>query len=110
MKIIIMIVMLFFCGGGLFYVKQLVHVAEDSLSIINRDIATSNEAIQVLKTEWSFLNRPERLENLTEVFLEMEAPSGKQIASKDLMPFLPKTAKDKELEKIYTSVAYIDVE
>ncbi|MHA1539885.1 MAG: cell division protein FtsL [Alphaproteobacteria bacterium] len=106
MKMFMMICLMVFCGTGLFYVKQMVQVAEDVLSDLNKDIAVTSEAVQVLKAEWSLLNDPTRLERLSSRYLGMEAPSYKQVASKELLPFLPKTSNDEELKRLFTSIAY----
>ena len=51
-------------AGVLFHVSYDVTALEDDLSALNRDIVREQEAIRVLRAEWSYLNQPERLRNL----------------------------------------------
>lgn len=51
-------------GAALILVNHRVQVLEDRLAEINRDIAASRDAVRVLGAEWSYLNQPDRLENL----------------------------------------------
>ncbi len=44
---------------------------EDRLAAIQRDIAREQEAIHVLRAEWSHLNRPERIERLARKHLDL---------------------------------------
>ena len=53
-------------AGVLFHVSYDVTSLEDDLSALNRDIVREQEAIRVLRAEWSYLNQPERLRNLAE--------------------------------------------
>lgn len=46
---------------GLFHVKYQVQRLEGDLTGLQREIEGHQEAIHVLKAEWSFLNRPERI-------------------------------------------------
>ena len=57
------------CAGiTLFLIKGEVQDREDRLNALNRQILADQEAIQVLNAEWSYLNRPERLEHLIREF------------------------------------------
>lgn len=51
-------------GAGLIVVKHRVQELEDQLAMVNRDIAANREAMHVLGAEWSYLNRPDRMEDL----------------------------------------------
>ncbi len=51
-------------AGVLFHVSYDVTALEEDLSALNRDIVREQEAIRVLRAEWSYLNQPERLRNL----------------------------------------------
>lgn len=51
-------------GAGLIVIKHRVQELEDQLTMVNRDIAANREAMLVLGAEWSYLNRPERMEDL----------------------------------------------
>ena len=55
----------------LFHFKQQVGDLEKELARVNRTIVVHRETIQVMQTEWSFLNRPERIAELAEKHLGM---------------------------------------
>lgn len=57
---------------GLFAVKSRVQSLEESLQHLNARIIADREAIQVQEAEWSFLNRPARLETLGRGMLGLE--------------------------------------
>lgn len=71
----------FLCAAvvvGLFVVKQRVQVLEENLQTLNAGIISDQNAIQVLEAEWSFLNQPARLEELSRRLLGMDAPQPEQ--------------------------------
>lgn len=73
-------------GVGLFFVKHDVKEQEARLAELNREIQTNQEAIHVLKAEWSYLNDPARLRALSEKFLSMKVMGPSQIATLDMLP------------------------
>ncbi|HLO74899.1 MAG TPA: energy transducer TonB [Magnetospirillum sp.] len=73
-------------GVGLFFVKHDVKEQEARLAELNQEIQANQEAIHVLKAEWSYLNDPTRLRNLSEKFLSMKVMGPGQIASLDTLP------------------------
>lgn len=58
-------------GTGLFYLKYDVQVLERTLERLNVDIAEDRRAIHVLKAEWSYLNQPDRLSDLSRRHLSL---------------------------------------
>ena len=75
-------------GIGLFHLTHEVRELEEELARLNRDILAEQEAAHVLKAEWSYLNRPQRLESLSKELLPNLAP----VASAQFITFarLPK--------------------
>lgn len=73
-------------GFGLFHVKYQVQKLEDRLAQINRDIVREQEQIHVLRAEWTYLNRPERIEQLAKKYLDLAAPKASQIGSIAQLP------------------------
>lgn len=73
-------------GIGLFFVKHEVKEQEARLSELNREIERNQEAIHVLKAEWSYLNDPARLRALSEKFLSMKVIGPAQVATMDSLP------------------------
>lgn len=59
-------------GGALFWVSQQVQQAEREQRKLQQVAIQEQEAIRVLNAEWDYLNRPDRLEQLAEVYLKME--------------------------------------
>jgi Predicted secreted (periplasmic) protein len=73
-------------GVGLFFVKHEVKEQEARLAELNQEIQSNQEAIHVLKAEWSYLNDPARLRALSEKFLSMKVMGPAQIASLETLP------------------------
>jgi cell division protein FtsL len=68
-------------GIGLFFVKHEVRDQEARLAELNQEIRREQEAIHILKAEWSYLNDPARLRQLSEKFLSMRVMGPAQITS-----------------------------
>lgn len=51
-------------GYTLFWITFEVEKLEEELARLNREILREQETLHVLKAEWSYLNRPGRLEDL----------------------------------------------
>ncbi len=64
---------------GLYQVTDAVQTREDELARLNRDLIASEEAIHVLRAEWSYLNRPERLARLAGDHLALAPMTAQQI-------------------------------
>ena len=73
-------------GFGLFHVKYQVQKLEDQLTRLNRDIVREQDQIHVLKAEWTYLNRPERIEELSKRFLDLAAPKPNQMGTIAQLP------------------------
>ena len=63
---------------GLFVIKQRVQHLEAELENLNAEIITNRDATEVLKAEWSYLNEPARLEDLSKRLLNMKTPKPEQ--------------------------------
>jgi len=61
-------------GVALLHTSQRVQEAEERLAQIDRNIAQEQESLKILKAEWEYLNRPERLERLANEFLDLSPP------------------------------------
>jgi hypothetical protein len=79
-------------GGTLFHVSFEVSELDDRLGKLNRDIRTDREAIHVLRAEWSFLNQPNRLEELARRHLNLQPVSGSQLIDAGALPMRSKPA------------------
>ena len=58
-------------GYGMFQIKFEVQALEAELTALNTDIRNREEAIRVLRAEWSYLNEPNRLATLAARYLEL---------------------------------------
>jgi len=66
-------------GFGLFQLKHQVQALEDEMFRLNRAIVGEQQAIHVLKAEWSYINQPQRLEALAARHLDLHAMKPTQL-------------------------------
>lgn len=71
----------------LFHIKQEVRELEEELGIAHRNILRHQEAIQVLRTEWSYLNRPARIAELAERHLDLQPLVARQFVGFEDIPY-----------------------
>lgn len=76
-------------GGVLFHVSFEVSELDDRLATLNHEIRNDRDAIHVLRAEWSFLNQPERLEELARRHLDLMPVSGAQLTGPGALPVRP---------------------
>jgi hypothetical protein len=76
-------------GFGMFEVKYAVTELEDTLAKTNKAIVADEDAIHVLKAEWSYLSQPSRLEELSRRFLELKPMSTTQLGQLETLPMRP---------------------
>lgn len=76
-------------GIGLFLLKYEVAEMEDRLAQVNRQTLVNLETVHVLKAEWSYLNRPERLETLGRDLLSLEPVKPQQTLDIADIPLRP---------------------
>ena len=80
------VVLLGVASAGLYQVKYTVQELEDELAQRARALRVERQAIHVLRAEWAYLNRPERLAELADRHLRMRAVSVTQIVDLDSLP------------------------
>jgi hypothetical protein len=113
---IVWFVVLALLGIGLFQVKYAVQAKERELKRVNRQIAADREAMRVLEAEWSYLNDPVRLADLTRRHTDLAPVMASQIATfeslvprpaatEDPAPALPPIAAAPEAGMVATPVA-----
>lgn len=81
-------------GGVLFQTSYEVQELEEKLASVNRKIMAEQEAIQILKAEWSYLNDPTRLENLSRQHLALQPTDARQFVALDIVPLRPEPAPE----------------
>ena len=77
-------------GYAMFHMSFEVEKLELELSELNRKALSEQEAIHVLRAEWSYLNRPDRLSELSrELLPNLQPPTIQQIMSVGEIPERP---------------------
>ena len=71
---------------GLYQVKYQVQDMERNLAAMKRQIVHDHAEMQVLDAEWSFLNQPERLQDLSRRYLALAPIRSSQMASIESLP------------------------
>lgn len=71
---------------ALFNLKYEVQDLANEIDSLSRAIDTDQEAIHVLKAEWSHLSNPNRLRNLTERYLSLRPMEPHQLSRWDMVP------------------------
>ena len=79
-------------GFGLYHLKNEVQALEDQLFRVNRTILAEQEAIHVLRAEWSYLNQPARLQALATRHLDLQPTKPGQLGTIAGLPPLPSQA------------------
>jgi|GEM_PF-2106079 len=64
---------------GVLQVKSKVQNLQRDLDEINHQLSTDKSSIRVLKAEWAYLNKPERIEKLADKYLKMNNVSVAQV-------------------------------
>jgi cell division protein FtsL len=72
-----------------FVVKYEVRDLEDQLAALEGELVQSQESIHVLKAEWSYLNRPDRLTELAERYLDLVPMGPAQMSTLIDVPYRP---------------------
>ena len=75
--------------AGLYALKLEVQALEGELRALNTRIIAGQDAIRVLRAEWSYLNRPARLQQLAEAYLDLQPLSTGQIIKVAQVPTRP---------------------
>ncbi len=76
-------------GYGMFQIKFEVQALEAELTALNNDIRAREEAIRVLRAEWSYLNEPNRLAALAARYLELTPVGVNQLVRFNDVPLRP---------------------
>ncbi len=72
----------------LFYVTLRVEALENQLVKLNKQILEEKENIHMLEAEWSYFNRPDRIQKLANALLpELKPVEARQFVTFDSLPF-----------------------
>lgn len=72
---------------GLYMVKYKVQTIKHQVTLTQNQLIESRKDLRVLEAEWTFLNRPERLKQLSEKYLDIKPVRGGQIAEFASLPY-----------------------
>lgn len=72
-----------FAGGLLFYTTQQVTDGRQNLAELQKNIQEEEETLRVLQAEWSYLNQPDRLEKLSQQYLNLQPAKPRQFVDLD---------------------------
>lgn len=86
---VVWFVVLALLGIGLFQVKYAVQAKERELRTVNRQITADRQILRVLEAEWSYLNDPVRLADLTRRHTDLAPVMANQIATFDALRLRP---------------------
>lgn len=78
---IIWLLVIVFAAGALVFMKQRVQAVEEALVRANHRLVKDQEALHVLKAEWTYLNRPGRLSRLAHKYLELQPVKPDQLVT-----------------------------
>ena len=83
---LVCLVLAIVAGTGLFHVSYRVQSLEEELTRVNRDILRERETIHLMRAEWSYLNEPTRLAELTRRHLALAPLSASQMVRIEDLP------------------------
>jgi cell division protein FtsL len=71
---------------GLYDIKYRAETADRAAERLEAQIAAEQDAIRVLRAEWSYLNQPERLQELAARYTELQPLTASQIGEFEDVP------------------------
>jgi hypothetical protein len=92
MGTVLWLVLVALVGFGMFEVKYTVMDLEDELARTNKGIVADVDAIHVLKAEWSYLDQPSRLAELSHRFLDLAPLGTAQLGQIETIAMRPEAA------------------
>lgn len=95
---------------GLYMVKYKVQTVKSQVAATERQLVEDRKDLRVLQAEWTFLNRPERLEALSQKYLNIKPIHGQQLAEFSSIPYAgsaTSVAKQDTTSSYSTPVRYI---
>jgi hypothetical protein len=71
---------------GLYQVKYVVRDVKYEVAQLSQELQAEQERLHVLKTEWAYLTRPDRLRSLSENHLQLVPVSGSHMQEMYVLP------------------------
>jgi len=82
------LVIIFLAASGLYRVKYQVRDIRKETSRLEASIKNEYNSLHVLRAEWAYLNRPDRLQRLSERYLELKPFSAIQMMPEEMVAHL----------------------
>ncbi|NRG17833.1 hypothetical protein HPQ64_09040 [Rhizobiales bacterium] len=89
---LVFVLVVLIAAATVFDMKHAAELSAEEVAALKQQIAEEREQIQLLKAEWSLLNRPDRLQGLVErynAYLELEPLTAEQITLLENLPVKP---------------------
>ena len=86
LRILINMVCIAVLAIGLYLVKYSVQDVQRNVATLKAELATEKESLHLLNAEWAYLNRPDRLRNLSDRHLDLVAIDSRQIGQVSVLP------------------------
>ena len=93
---------------GLYSLKHYTGVAADRVRILESKISEQDEALRILRAEWSHLNQADRLQALAEQYLDLEPMGPKQLAQLRDLPLRALVNEDAGLDSVVNTEPYFE--
>lgn len=84
---VLLIVMAALTPLGLYFMKNEVRQMEQDISFLNKTLTQDQESIRVLQAEWSYLNQPARLDELSNKYLGLGPVATSQVVRAKDLPY-----------------------
>jgi len=95
---------------GLYLVKYSVQNIQREVVAMKDSLAHEKEALHLLKAEWAYLNRPERLQRLAQQHLDLVPLDSRKIDDISVLPAAsPIDAQAPESKNYYMPIAQVEV-
>lgn len=86
LRILINMVCIAVLAIGLYLVKYTVQDVQRNVATLKTELAQEKESLHLLNAEWAYLNRPDRLRNLSDRHLDLVAIDSRQIGQVSVLP------------------------
>lgn len=86
---------------GLYMVKFSVQNLQRDVSVAEQQLAAEKESLHLLNAEWAYLNRPERLRQLSEAHLQLVPLDSTRIENAALLPDAEAVPQSNISEAVY---------
>ncbi|MDX1974170.1 MAG: hypothetical protein SFT92_00685 [Rickettsiales bacterium] len=95
---------------SLYLVKYQVHAIRQQITDISKQLEVEKEGLHVVAAEWAYLNRPQRLQNLSSKYLGNTGLTVDRVADLEAIPFSATLAQKTEKSLVQPVSAKVDPE